>query len=317
MGASGRGANYPSIQQLQLFLILAEELHFGRAAKRAFMAQPTFSRHITALEERLGVGLINRTTRRVALSAAGEALVARARSVVDAAEELRREAGTRANAAAGRIVIGSLEAITSMDPIPAVLDELRGTRPELDVEVLRLGFDAATAILRGEVDAAFVFLPVPAGIRTLPLAKGPRCAVMADGNPLAGRGPLTLADLADEPRIGWSEQVPEVFRRFWSADPQPDGGTVRYSPHAIVDYESALPLIAMGEGIQLPPDTTRRLYPRPGVSYVDVTGLEPWTAALAWLPSRRDEPCVAALRRAAHEVLRRQGSRGPGGFQPY
>ncbi|GAA2896366.1 hypothetical protein GCM10011428_06710 [Streptomyces violaceus] len=69
--------------------------------------------------------------------------------------------------------------------------------------------------------------------------------------------------------------------------------------------ESALPLIAMGQGIQLPPDATRRLYPRHGVAYVDVTDLEPWTAALGRLPRRRDEPLVAALRQAAQRVLRR------------
>lgn len=69
--------------------------------------------------------------------------------------------------------------------------------------------------------------------------------------------------------------------------------------------ESALPLIAMGQGIQLPPDATRRLYPRHGVAYVDVTDLEPWTAALGRLPRRRDEPLVAAPLQAAERVLRR------------
>ncbi|WP_345663707.1 LysR family transcriptional regulator [Streptomyces venetus] len=295
---------YPSIQQLQLFLLLAEELHFGRAARRAFMAQPTFSRHITALEERLGVPLVDRTTRRVALSAAGEALVGRARTVVEAADELRREAAAQADATAGRIVIGSLEAITSMDPVPAVLDELREVWPHVEVDVVRMGFDAGPAVLRGDVDAAFLFLPVPDGVQTLTLAGGPRCVAIADGHPLAARDRLTLADLADEPRIGWSEQVPRAFRDFWSAGPRPDGGPVRFSRHAIVDYESALPLIAMGQGIQFPPGATRWLYPRRGVSYVDVTDLEPWTAVLGWLPSRRGTPLVAALRQAAGRVLR-------------
>jgi DNA-binding transcriptional LysR family regulator len=151
------------------------------------MAQPTFSRHITAPEERLGVAVVDRTTRRVALSAAGEALVGRARTVVEAADELRREAEARANAAAGRIVIGSLEAITSMDPIPAVLEKLRDSWPQLEVDVVRMGFDAGPAILRGEVDAAFLFLPVPDGVQTLALAGGPRCAAMAESHPLAVR----------------------------------------------------------------------------------------------------------------------------------
>ncbi|MGP3981017.1 LysR substrate-binding domain-containing protein [Streptomyces sp. KR80] len=216
--------------------------------------------------------------------------------MVTATEELRWQAETHANADAGRIVIGSFEAITSMDPIPAIMEELRWERPQLDVEVLRTGFDSAAAILRGEVDAAFVFLPVPDGIQTLPLESGRRCAVMSSGNALVDKGPLTLADLADQSHIGWSDQVPKVYRDFWAVDPRPDGSPVRYSPHAVVDYESALPLIAMGEGIQLPPDAGRWLYPRPGVSYVEVTDLEPWTAALAWLPARRDDPFVTALR---------------------
>ncbi|MPY64126.1 LysR family transcriptional regulator [Streptomyces spongiae] len=312
MTASGDGARYPSIQQLQLFLLLSQELHFGRAARRAFMAQPTFSRHITALEERLGIGLVDRTTRRVALSTAGRALLGQVRSVVDAADDLRREAESRANAVVGRIVIGSFEAIASMDPIPAVMEQLRGTLPRLEVEVLRTGFDSPAALLRGEVDAAFMFLPVPDGLQTLSLARGTRCAAMSHGNTLADKGPLTLADLGDQPHVGWSEQVPKVYRDFWAVDPRPDGRPVRYSPHTVIDYESALPLIAMGEGIQFPPEAARWLYPRPGVSYVDVTDLEPWTAALAWLPARRDEPIVAALRHATREVLRRRPSRPHG-----
>ncbi|WP_328344586.1 hypothetical protein OG873_32860 [Streptomyces violaceus] len=61
----------------------------------------------------------------------------------------------------------------------------------------------------------------------------------------------------------------------------------------------------MGQGTQLPPDTTRWLCPRRGVSYVEVTDLEPWTAALGRLPRSREEPLVAALRQAAQRVLRR------------
>ncbi|TDD52181.1 LysR family transcriptional regulator [Saccharopolyspora elongata] len=297
------GSGNPSIQQIRLFLLLAEELHFGRAAARAFMAQPTFSRHIKSLERDLGVALVDRTSRRVALSAAGEALQARMRAVVHAMQELRREAD--AQAGSGRIVIGSFEAITSLPPIPAILDELRRRLPQLEVQVLRTGFDATEAVSRGDVDAAFLFLPVPNGIRALPLDSGPRCAAMPADDPLAAEGPLALADLADREHIGWSDRVPKVYQDFWAVDPRPGGRPARYSPHAMGDFESGLQLIAMGGGLLFPPTVGRELYPRPGVSYVDVTDLEPWTSALAWLPANHDKPFVAALRKAARAVLSR------------
>lgn len=293
---------YPGVRQLRLFLLLAEELHFGRAAKRAFMAQPTFSRHIRVLERQLGVKLVDRTTRRAALTDAGGALLPQVREAVEAAERLRTSA--RHQAGAGRMVIGSFEAVTSMDPIPAIMEELHRLMPDLHVQFLRTGFDSPAAILRGDVDASFVFLPVPDGIQTCTLAHGARCAVVSSSDPLAGEGPLRLSDLSERAHLGWSPEIHAEWRNFWSVDPRPDGTAVRYSPHAVADYESALALIALGQGIQLPPESARRLYPRAGVAYVDVVDLEPWQTALAWLPRNRDKPTVAALRQATRTVLR-------------
>ncbi|WP_184502867.1 LysR family transcriptional regulator [Streptomyces botrytidirepellens] len=307
--ADTRGTSYPGIRQLRLFLLLAEELHFGRAARRAYLAQPTFSRHIRSLERQLGAELVDRTTRRTELTDAGRALLPRIREVVDAAERLRTSA--RHHAAAGRMVIGSFEAVTSMDPVPAIMDELHRLIPDVDVQVLRTGFDSATAILRGDVDASFVFLPVPEGIQTCTLAAGARCAAMSSSDPLVSEGPLRLSDLSDHEHIGFGPDIPAVWRDFWSVNPRPDGTAVRYSPHAVTDYESALVLIAMGKGIQLPPESARWLYPRSGVAYVDVVDLEPWRLALAWLPKNRDKPTVAALRQATRTVLRRQADLWP------
>jgi DNA-binding transcriptional LysR family regulator len=290
----------PSTHQLRLFLVLAQELHFGRAATRLFMTQPAFSQQIRALERILSLDLVDRTSRRVALTPAGQALIADARSVVEASDQLRRTADFQARTMAGYVTIGSVEAVTAMSPIPQVLEDIRARYPQLDIRIRRLSFaEFADAILQGDVDAAFVFLPVPEGIQVQPLDTGPRCAAMASNDPLASQPTLTLDQLSDRPCIGWSPQIPKVWRNFWSADPRPDGSPARYSPHAVRDYDSALPLIALGEGIQLPPDTARHLYPRPGVTYVDVTGLPPWTTALAWLPKNRDTPIVTTLRQTA------------------
>ncbi|GCB45060.1 lysR family transcriptional regulatory protein [Streptomyces sp. NL15-2K] len=289
--------------QLKLFLLLAEELHFGRAARRAFISQPAFSRHISALEGNLGVQLINRTTHTVALTPAGQALTDQIRLIVDTTDELRRQAERAAGAGTGRLVIGSLAAITSVDPVPAILEEVRRRLPGVRIQIWGAGFDVATVLLEGLVDAAFLFLPVPDGVQHLELEPGPRCAAMSTGDPLAQRDGLTVSDLSDRPHIGWSDRVPKVFRDFWACDPRPNGDPVHYSRHAVSDLESALALIAMGEGIQLPPDLARVLYPRAGVSYVPVEDLPPGTTALAWPTAKRDHPSVIALRRATRAVV--------------
>src|SRR5438067_6796253 len=192
------GGGIPSPHQLNLFLALAKELHFRRAARCVFMSQGAFSQQISALERRLGVALVERTTRRVALTPAGAALVPHAQAVLAATAELQQAAQQQVHAASGRLVIGSLEAITAMRPIFVVLNDLRRRIPDLDIQVLRFGFaDVFAALFDGEVDAAFVFSPVPEGIQALPVATGSRCVALASADPLAHKGPLCLADLAD------------------------------------------------------------------------------------------------------------------------
>ncbi|MEU6006628.1 LysR family transcriptional regulator [Streptomyces sp. NPDC047453] len=295
----------PTILQLKLFLLLAEELHFGRAAQRAFITQPTFSRHIQSLERNLGVQLVERRTRTLSITPFGHALLDQIQTVVDAVEELRHQARRTAEAGAGQLVIGSFEALASVAPVPAILDELQGRLPGVDVQIRRAAFDTATVLLEGLVDAAFVILPAPEGIQYLEIDTGPRCVAMSASDPLADRATITLADLADRPHIGWSPRVPQVYRDYWACDPRPDSTPVQYTSHSMVDYESSLLAIAMGEGIQLPPDAARILYPRPGVAYVEVEDLPPWTTALAWLPAKRNHPHVAALRNTTREFLRR------------
>ncbi|POX47687.1 LysR family transcriptional regulator [Streptomyces sp. Ru72] len=102
----------PSTHQLRLFLLLAEELHFGRAAQRAFMTQPAFSQQIRALERRLGLTLVDRSTRTAGLTRAGQALLPEARGVVEAADRLHQAAVAQKRAVTGRIVIGSLLRLT-------------------------------------------------------------------------------------------------------------------------------------------------------------------------------------------------------------
>ncbi|WP_327157728.1 LysR family transcriptional regulator [Streptomyces tubercidicus] len=111
---SNGGGSEPSVHQLRLFLIVAEELHFGRAASRLFMAQPAFSKQIGVLERRLGIRLVERTSRAVELTPSGQALLPQARAVTEAMADLCHVAEVQSRENSGRIVVGTLAAEPAM-----------------------------------------------------------------------------------------------------------------------------------------------------------------------------------------------------------
>ncbi|MFE1923574.1 LysR family transcriptional regulator [Streptomyces asoensis] len=294
----------PSVHQLRLFVVLSEELHFRRAAARLFITQSALSQQIRDVEQRLGLRLFERTSRAVALTDAGRALLPEARAAVDAVARVRRIADAQARRLLDELVVGTVGAEAAMPHTRAVLRALLERRPRTTVRVVGLNFaDHLAALGRQEVDVMFLRPPVPAGIELHQLAIEPRVACLAAGDPLAALPGVTLAQLAGRPVVAVPEEVPRVWWDFWAVDPRPDGSPVRYGPVA-TDVESLLHAVADGEAMCFLPAAARDLFPRPGISYVDVTDLSPCTAALAWLAERRDEPAIGAVREAARTVSR-------------
>lgn len=292
------GLSDPSVHQLRLFLVLAEELHFGRAARRVYISQPAFSRQIRRLEEHLGAVLVERSTRRVQLTAAGEALLPPMRSLVEAADELQRGVLTQVRAVTGRVVLGCY--ITALPVITELVALVRRRHPRLDVELREVDFvEQAGALLDGRIDAVLCYDPVPPGVQTLRLGIEPRAVCIRDDHPLAARTSVTLAELADLPVVGLAPGVHREWRDFWAADPRPDGAPVTYTSHVATTFESSISAVSQGHGIRLVSSACRELFPRPGIRYVDVADAPTCTAVLAWAGARRDTPGVAALRRAA------------------
>jgi DNA-binding transcriptional LysR family regulator len=304
-GSGARSSGDPSVHQLRLFLVLAEELHFGRAARRVFTSQPAFSRQIKALERRLRVGLVARSTREVQLTPAGQALLPEAQAVVDSVDRLGRVAALHTREVSGELTIGAIAAEAAMPYAQAILAELRVRHPGLRVEIRSLDFvNQAGALTGGEVDAAFLRPPVPAEFQTLRLAIEPRVVCVRADDPLVEQQPLKLAQLADRTVLDVPPVVPRGWWDEWTVNPRPDGTPVRYGP-VVTDIEPMLLAVARGEGITFLPAAARRLYPRPGIAYVDVTDLPLSTAALAWPAEHRDRPAVVALREIAARVVAR------------
>ncbi|MGW0424546.1 LysR family transcriptional regulator [Streptomyces sp. NPDC003015] len=298
----------PSLHQLRLFLVLSQELHFGRAAARVYVSQPAFSQQIRSLEQRLGVVLVERGSRNVRLTAVGQSLAEEARTVVAAMTRLRQTADRHAGTARGLLRIGSLGAEAAMPYAQAALAHLRGHHPDLEIEVRNLTFvDMFSTLLGGEVDAAFLRGPLPGGIQSLHLASETRVVCLSDDDPLADRDILTLGDLTDRRVVDMPPEVPRSWWNHLTVNPRPDGTRVRFGT-VVRDTEAMVLAVTQGSAITFLPAAARRLYPRAGITYVDCPELGLSTSELAWLPDNRDEPSVSALREAARETIRKTDS---------
>ncbi|MGW7056297.1 LysR family transcriptional regulator [Streptomyces sp. NPDC054887] len=314
--ARGSGTGEPTIHQLRLFLALSEELHFGRTAKRLFMTQSALSQQIRDLEKRLGVRLLERTSRIVELTPAGRALLPEIRASVAATDRLRRATDAQQRQLSGQLVVGAIGAEVAMPHTRAVLGALHARHPALGVRVVSLNFADHIAALTGdEVDVVFLRPPVPVGIELHHLATEPRVACLPAGDPLAELEHVTLAQLADHPVVDVPPPAPRVWWDFWSVNPRPDGSPVRYGP-VVTDMEALLHAVAHGQAMCFLPAAARHFFPRPGVRYVDVVDLPPSHSALAWLEKNRTRPTVLAVRRAARSLRADGGGAYPPDVRP-
>jgi len=278
------------VRQLRYFVAAAEELHFGRAAARLGMAQPPLSRAIRDLERQLGVALLERTTRQVRLTAAGEVLLRDARTALDAVT-----AAGRRTQAAGRSsprLRVALKADVDGGLLPQILDAYCADDAAVPPELILGGFGEQPQALReGRADVGLVLCPFDDhGLDTEPLLTEPMLVALAAADPLAARTRLCLADLAGRRLPGGS---PASNGR--PAGPSPSG-TVRAS-----NLSEIFSLVETGSVVFFVPVSVARRYPRPALAYRPVSDLPDATLAVTW-PQDARSPAVAAFVRAACTV---------------
>ncbi|MFE6971376.1 LysR family transcriptional regulator [Isoptericola sp. NPDC057653] len=189
------------LQQMRYVVAVAETGSFTRAAGRCFVVQSALSHQVAALERELGVRLFARTSRRVEITAAGEAFLPAARVALESAERAAADAAAAAGEVRGTLRLGVIPTVTALD-VPAVLRRLRAAHPRVGASLRMAGSDELVAALRaGELDVAVLGLPddgVPAGVRHRELARERHVAVVGLDHPLHGRSRVDLARLADE-----------------------------------------------------------------------------------------------------------------------
>jgi LysR family transcriptional regulator, benzoate and cis,cis-muconate-responsive activator of ben and cat genes len=269
------------LRQLRYFVAVAEELHFSRAAARLNLAQSALSSQVRQLEREVGGPLLTRSTRRVQLTPAGEALLRDASEILAAADGALDRARALARGEAGALTIGSMGPAGGGLLAP-LLARLGSRHPGLRVEVRALDFsDIVESVRDRHVDVAFLYLPLDEPeLELIPLISEPRVVVLPRDHRLAHRRRLRPRDLRDETFIMQPQAVPEIWRDHWLLVDE-FGERPRISPRTANKLEDWLTLIGQGEGIDTAPAIISRYYAWPDVAFVPLVDAAPATLAIA------------------------------------
>lgn len=298
------------IRQLTCFIAVAEERHFGRAADRLHMAQPALSLLIRQLEEHLGARLLDRTTRRVDLTPAGQELLDRGRRVLHDLELLEADVRREGDSSAGVLRLGFAGA-AAYDVVPELARAVRAGLPGVTLSLRgELPSPALESGLRdGSLDAALLHPPVASpGIRHRVVGREPLVVALPVDAPLTARPSVGVGALEGLPVVAHPPGSPlhrAAQELFLAA-----GLPLRIGQVA-QDTASMLSLVAAGGGVALVPASVRALQLR-GVVYAELEGSPQIDLALAW----RDEDRSARLRAFLDVALGWVDSAGATGTSP-
>ena len=194
------------VRQLRYLVALAEELNFTRAAAREHIAQPALSQQIRRLEQETGLALVQRSTRRLALTEAGSLLVGRARRILAELEAAQDEIRALRGVEAGRVTVGTMHTMGPID-VSLVLAEFHARHPAVELTVREQSSEELAEMLRlDELDLAFLSVTERVeshGLALQLLVNEELVAVLPRGHRLAGRSALVMDDLRLERFISY------------------------------------------------------------------------------------------------------------------
>jgi DNA-binding transcriptional LysR family regulator len=283
------------LRQLRYLLALADERHFTRAAAREHIAQPALSQQIRRLEDELGVALVERTTRRVSLTAAGELLVARARRIVAEVQAAHAEMEGLRGVHTGHVTVGTMHTMGPVD-VSLALAVFRRRYPGVELTVREQSSEELAEMLRvDELDLAFLSVTERIeshGLALRQLVSEELVAVLPPDHPLAARRRVRMAELRDEEFISYREGA-RLRELLVSA-----GRAAGYEPRVTLESNESpriRRLVTRGLGVALLPRSDAE---SPGAEVAVATLADPSLTrdiTLAWRGGRRHAPAAAAF----------------------
>lgn len=245
-------------RHLRYFLMLAEELHFGRAAQRLAISQPPLSLNIQQLEASVGAPLFTRNSRGVQLTAAGQAFVPAARALLAQASAAAREARDVAEGQSGQLQIGFAGTMLYCG-LPQILSRFQLSHPRLRLVLRELSStEQLSELLRDRLDVGFVHTPrVPPGFEQILVASQPLVACLPENHPLARAPSLRLQDLQGQSLVVVSRTVsPDYHERILQCCEH--AGWMPQVVHELRHWLSVVSLVSQGQGAALVPQALQQ-----------------------------------------------------------
>lgn len=290
-----------NIRDLDYIIAVAELGHFGKAAQRCFVSQPTLSGQIKKLEDELQVQLFERSKRGVIITDIGQQILKHARGVMHHVQAIRDAASYAKNPMAGRIRVG---AIPTMAPyiFPHLARQIKIELPDLSLVLVEEKTDDLIHSLKeGKIDAAFMALPVnDEPFNITPLAQDHFYIAMSSDNKRAQQKQISLSDLQDENLILLEEghclrdQALEICTTRLSDDDQSFRAT---------SLDTVLQMVAMNAGVTLVPAMALNRA-QDTITYKTFAGSVPYrTIALVSRKTSYKEGVIAVIKQIASKIL--------------
>jgi DNA-binding transcriptional LysR family regulator len=279
-----------NLKTLSAFIVLAEELHFGRAAHQCGMSQPAMSRLIGELEADLGVKLLNRTSREVSLTNSGRGFLESARKAVAYADMAVRAAQAGTLDGIDALTVGMIIG-TAQPLVGQLIAKFKQAHPETRVSLRQIDERSiGSALANGEIDVAIAWdISIPTGIKRHHLGTVPMVVLVQSGHELENQEAVSWADLANYPMIiPARDRQPIIYdscRRY--------AAEAGFEPTFAIDVSTLADTFAMvagGVGVGNAPIVPGLTYP--GVSILKQRPLLEFSYELAWV---HDLPVVESL----------------------
>lgn len=293
------------LRHFRYFVAVAEELHFGRAARRLKIAQPPLSRQIQDLEIEIDAPLFARNRRSVTLTPAGTAFLVRAREVLSAVDRAVVDAKRANRGELGAISIGYVSSV-AYSGLGPMLRAFRKRCPSVFVRVRQLPpTEQLRALRAGEIDVGLLRVPFDdTGVSTAVIRRETLVAALPSGHPLTARARIAMSDLAREPFVLFPRTASPPFYDYVVSLCQAAG----FSPQ--IAYEAPhvdlLSLVSAGFGVSLVPSSTKASG-REGIELRPIVGGPRADLVVAWRHEAGEGGSEAATVREFVQVVRRVG----------
>ena len=270
------------LRHLRYFVTVAEELHFGRAATRLSIVQPSLSQQIRQLEDELGFPLFYRTKRSVELTDAGKVFLTEAQHILAQVREAKRTAQRAYRGEVGRLVVGYISSST-YDLLPMMLRVYRERFPDVEVALRELTTqEQLRALEREYIQIGLLRLPISAPMVNVEVVRRePIVCVLPEKHPLVMRERIAVSLLAEEPFVLQSSQRGGGYYTQLMKLCLASG----FSPNVIqevTEMHTIISLVAAGMGVSLVPLSARNIRSQ-GVAYRELEGTATLTEmAVAW-----------------------------------